>query len=60
MSEKKAWDQKNSYSYDDLIATGHGEVFGEGNARLPLPNMLMMSSIKEINDNDKELFDEKI
>jgi len=54
MSEKKAWDPKNSYSYDDLIATGHGEVFGEGNARLPLPNMLMMSSIKEINADGGE------
>ena len=45
-----AWGQKNSYSYDDLIASGHGEVFGEGNARLPLPNMLMMSRIVEINE----------
>ena len=45
-----AWEQKNSYSYDDLIASGHGEVFGEGNARLPLPNMLMMSRIVEINE----------
>ncbi len=46
-----AWEQKNAYSYEDLIACGHGEVFGEGNARLPLPNMLMISRIVEINDN---------
>ena len=31
-----------SYDHDALIACGHGELFGPGNARLPLPNMLMM------------------
>lgn len=39
---------KNQYSYEELIACGHGEVFGEGNARLPLPNMLMMDRITHI------------
>lgn len=48
---KTKWKPKSSYSYDDLIASGHGEVFGDGNARLPLPNMLMMSRIAEINDH---------
>ena len=45
-----AWEKQSSYSYEDLIACGHGEVFGEGNARLPLPNMLMISRIVEISD----------
>ncbi len=45
------WATKNSYSYEDLIASGHGKVFGEGNARLPLPDMLMISRIVEINDH---------
>ncbi len=43
-------EQKNSYSRDDLLACGHGEVFGEGNARLPLPPMLMFDRITEISE----------
>ena len=37
--------RQSSYSYDELIACGEGRVFGPGNARLPLPNMLMMDRI---------------
>jgi len=43
--------QKNSYSYDDLLSCGHGELFGPGNARLPLPPMLMFDRIVEINED---------
>ncbi len=39
---------KSSYGYDDLIACGHGELFGPGNARLPLPPMLMFDRITRI------------
>ncbi len=39
---------KSNYSYDELIACGHGELFGPGNARLPLPNMLMFHRITHI------------
>ena len=39
---------QSSYSYDDLIACGHGQVFGPGNARLPLPPMLMFDRITNI------------
>ena len=42
--------KKNQFSYDELIACGHGEIFGEGNARLPLPNMLMIDRIVHISD----------
>lgn len=42
--------KKNSYSRDELLACGHGELFGPGNARLPLPNMLMMDRITHISD----------
>jgi 3-hydroxyacyl-[acyl-carrier protein] dehydratase/trans-2-decenoyl-[acyl-carrier protein] isomerase len=42
--------KKNAYTYDDLIACAHGEMFGPGNARLPLPNMLMMDRIAKIAD----------
>ena len=40
--------QKNSYSYDELISCGKGNLFGEGNAKLPLPPMLMFDRITEI------------
>ena len=43
--------KKNSYSYDELINCGEGKLFGQGNARLPLPPMLMFDRITEINDN---------
>ena len=44
--------KKNSYTYDDLITCGNGELFGPGNAKLPLPPMLMFDRITEINDNN--------
>ncbi len=37
--------RQNSYSYDDLIRAGHGELFGPENGRLPLPPMLMVDRI---------------
>ena len=40
--------QKSSYSYDDLIACGKGELFGPGNAKLPAPPMLMFDRITEV------------
>ena len=40
--------QKNSYTYEDLINCGDGELFGKGNAKLPLPPMLMLDRITEI------------
>ena len=40
--------QKNSFNYEELIACGNGELFGEGNAKLPLPPMLMFDRITEI------------
>ncbi len=39
---------KSSYGYDDLIACGHGQLFGPGNARLPLPPMLMFDRITHV------------
>ena len=39
---------KSSYTYDDLLACGHGTLFGPGNARLPLPPMLMVDRIAHI------------
>ena len=43
--------KKNSYSYDELINCGEGKLFGPGNAKLPLPPMLMFDRITEIYDD---------
>ena len=40
--------EKNCYSYEELISCGKGDMFGEGNAKLPLPPMLMFDRITEI------------
>lgn len=39
---------KNQFTKDDLLACAQGELFGEGNAKLPAPNMLMMDRITSI------------
>ena len=39
---------KISYSKDELIACGKGELFGPGNAQLPTDNMLMVDRIPHI------------
>jgi 3-hydroxyacyl-[acyl-carrier protein] dehydratase/trans-2-decenoyl-[acyl-carrier protein] isomerase len=46
--------QKNSFNYEDLISCGNGELFGEGNAKLPLPPMLMFDRITKIEQNSGE------
>lgn len=40
--------KRSSYDYEDLLACGRGELFGAGNAQLPLPPMLMFDRISEI------------
>ena len=40
---------QNSYTKEELLSCGRGELFGAGNAQLPLPNMLMIDSIVNIN-----------
>jgi 3-hydroxyacyl-[acyl-carrier protein] dehydratase / trans-2-decenoyl-[acyl-carrier protein] isomerase len=49
MSERRA-----SFSYEDLLACGRGEMFGSGNAQLPLPPMLMFDRITEISETGGE------
>ena len=41
---------QNSYSYEELIKCGNGELFGPGNAQLPQPPMLMFDRITLISD----------
>ncbi|PIE45619.1 MAG: 3-hydroxyacyl-[acyl-carrier-protein] dehydratase FabA [Gammaproteobacteria bacterium] len=42
--------KKNSYTKKDLIACAKTELYGEGNAQLPLPPMLMADRIISITD----------
>jgi 3-hydroxyacyl-[acyl-carrier protein] dehydratase/trans-2-decenoyl-[acyl-carrier protein] isomerase len=39
-----------SFDREQLLACGHGEMFGPGNAQLPTPNMLMMDRVLKISD----------
>lgn len=41
---------KNAFTREELLDCGHGNLFGPGNARLPLPNMLMMDRITQISN----------
>ena len=43
-------ERKNAYAYEELLACGRGELFGPGNAQLPLPPMLMFDRITQIDD----------
>ena len=42
---------KSRLDKDDLLACGRGDMFGPGNAQLPVPPMLMMDRIVEINSD---------
>ena len=42
--------KQNQFSREELLACGHGEMFGPGNAQLPLPPMLMCDRIVSITD----------
>ena len=46
--------RRNGYEYEDLLACARGEMFGPGNAQLPLPPMLMFDRISEIADTGGE------
>ena len=39
---------QSAYTKEGLVACGHGKLFGEGNARLPVDNMLMLDRITHI------------
>ncbi|TVP82894.1 3-hydroxyacyl-[acyl-carrier-protein] dehydratase FabA [Thioalkalivibrio sp.] len=43
--------QKDHYDRDELLDCGYGRMFGPGNARLPVPNMLMMDRVLKINSD---------
>ena len=43
-------ERQSSYEQAELLACGHGQIFGDGNAHLPLPPMLMIDRITHISD----------
>nr|WP_275663884.1 3-hydroxyacyl-[acyl-carrier-protein] dehydratase FabA [Ignatzschineria cameli] len=42
---------QSSFTYDELIECAKGNLFGEGNAQLPMPPMLMISRIVSITED---------
>jgi len=43
--------KQNSFNRDELLSCGRGELFGEGNAQLPMPNMLMVDRVASITED---------
>ena len=39
---------QHAFNKEELVACGHGRLFGEGNAQLPIDNMLMLDRITHI------------
>ena len=47
-------DRATSFDYEGLLSCGRGELFGPGNAQLPLPPMLMFDRITSIGEGGGE------
>ena len=43
--------KQTSFTYEELLACGRGEMFGVGNAQLPLPPMLMFDRIVAVTED---------
>ena len=43
-------EKQHSFTREELLMSGRGELYGPNNAQLPLPNMLMMDRITYISD----------
>ena len=43
-------ERRSSFDYEDLLACGRAELFGAGNAQLPLPPMLMFDKITHVSE----------
>ncbi len=43
-------EKQHSFTREELLMSGRGELYGPENAQLPLPNMLMMDRIARISD----------
>ncbi|MBL4600695.1 MAG: 3-hydroxyacyl-[acyl-carrier-protein] dehydratase FabA [Rhizobiaceae bacterium] len=47
-------EQKSSYTYEEILTCSSGEMFGPGNAQLPMPPMLMVHRITDISETGGE------
>ena len=47
---------QSSYSYEEIIECGKGNLFGEGNAQLPAPPMLMFDRSTNVNKDGVAIF----
>ena len=45
---------QSSFTYEELLKCGHGELFGPGNAQLPLPPMLMFDRVISVSADGGE------
>jgi 3-hydroxyacyl-[acyl-carrier protein] dehydratase / trans-2-decenoyl-[acyl-carrier protein] isomerase len=44
-------ERRSSFEFEDLLKCGRGELFGPGNAQLPLPPMLMFDRISLLSED---------
>jgi len=51
LADQEQITRQSSYTYEELLQCGRGELFGPGNAQLPSPNMLMCDRIIRIADD---------
>jgi 3-hydroxyacyl-[acyl-carrier protein] dehydratase/trans-2-decenoyl-[acyl-carrier protein] isomerase len=49
----------SSYTKDDLVACGNGDLFGPNNGRLPADEMLMFDSIDQIDKTSGQILQRK-
>lgn len=43
-------ERRSSFEFDDLLTCARGDLFGPGNAQLPMPPMLMFDRISQISE----------
>ncbi len=43
-------ERRSSFEFDDLLTCARGDLFGRGNAQLPMPPMLMFDRISQISE----------
>ena len=49
-------EKQSSYNKEEILSCGRGELFGPGNAQLPLPPMLMFDRISHISEEGGALW----
>src|SRR5512132_2642591 len=54
MEGSRMVERRGQFDYEDLLACARGELFGPGNAQLPLPPMLMFDRISEVKEEGGE------